>query len=79
MGSHSSTTAVCVAFLHRRTGGEGAREPKEERIVDWRLANAAEVLSSVTWLRATVMSTMDPDTMSGGRRIEGNSIYGHMC
>jgi hypothetical protein len=48
IGSHSSTTAVCVAFLHRRTGAEGAREPKEERIVDWRLANAAEVLSSVT-------------------------------
>lgn len=34
MGSHSRTTAVWVAFLHRRTGGDGAREPKEERMVD---------------------------------------------
>ena len=26
-------------------------------------------------LRATVMSTMDPDEMLGGRRMEGNSIW----
>ena len=27
IGSHSRTTEVCVAFLQRRTGGEGERMP----------------------------------------------------
>ena len=29
----------------------------------------------VVWLRVTVMSTMEPVLMSGGRRIDGNSIW----
>ena len=33
---------------------------------------------SAWWLRATLMSTMLPLWMSGGRRMEGNSIYGSL-
>lgn len=32
------------------------------------------VSAGVFW--ATVMSTMEPEVMEGGRRIEGNSIWG---
>ena len=41
---------------------------------DWRAAKDFwEVISEVV-LRATVMSTMEPEVIEGGRRMEGNSI-----
>lgn len=36
---------------------------------------SCSALASEAVLRETVMSTIEPDSMSGGRRIEGNSIY----
>jgi len=38
---------------------------------EWKAAAESDSFSA---LRATVMSTMLPEDMSGGRRIEGNSI-----
>jgi len=43
-------------------------------MVDWRVAKAEAEAASEAWFRETVMSTMEPEEMSGGRRIEGNSI-----
>lgn len=43
-------------------------------MVDWRVAKAEAEAASETWFRETVMSTMEPEEISGGRRIEGNSI-----
>lgn len=44
------------------------------RIEDWREAKAFWEAVSEDWFRDTVMSTMEPDVMEGGRRMEGNSI-----
>jgi len=40
----------------------------------WRAAKDFWEVTSDWVLRATVMSTMEPDVMEGGRRMEGNSI-----
>lgn len=40
-----------------------------------RARKAACEVASESWLRETVMSTMLPEEMEGGRRIEGNSIW----
>ena len=44
------------------------------RIEDWREANDFCDADSEDWFRETVMSTMEPEVMEGGRSIEGNSI-----
>jgi hypothetical protein len=75
MGSHSSTTDVWVAFLQRRTGALGSDAPKELKIASWRAVNDDWDFCSETKFRATVISTMLPEEMFGGRRMEGNSIY----
>ena len=72
--SHSSTTDVCVAFLQRRTGALGEERPYVLRMEDWRAAKDFCDADSEDWFRETVMSTIDPEVMDGGRRIEGNSI-----
>jgi hypothetical protein len=41
---------------------------------DWRDWKAASAADSEAVLRETVMSTMLPEVMLGGRRMEGNSI-----
>ena len=41
---------------------------------DWREAKDFCAADSEDWLRETVMSTMEPEVIEGGRRIEGNSI-----
>ena len=41
---------------------------------DWRAAKAFWEACSDCVLRATVMSTMEPEVIEGGRRMEGNSI-----
>jgi hypothetical protein len=56
----------------------GARCPKVRKMVDWSAWKAALASDSDLWLRATVMSTMEPEEMSGGRRMEGNSICGRV-
>jgi hypothetical protein len=43
-------------------------------MVLWMLWKAAAARASESWLRLTVMSTIDPEEISGGRSIEGNSI-----
>lgn len=40
----------------------------------WRVWKEWVALSSEEALRETVMSTMEPEVMEGGRRMEGNSI-----
>lgn len=42
---------------------------------DWRAVKAFREMASESVLRETVMSTMEPEVMEGGRRIEGNSIW----
>lgn len=74
-GSHSRTTEVWVVLRTRRVGGEGEWVPKEERIWSCRSRNARSAAASEDLLRETLMSTMEPERMSGGRRIEGNSIW----
>jgi hypothetical protein len=59
---------------HRRTGADGSAEPKEARIWSWSCLKERSAAASEFLLRETLISTMDPDAMSGGRRIEGNSI-----
>lgn len=76
--SHSSTTDVCVAFLQRRTGAVGSDAPKELKIASWRAMNEDCDFCSEVKLRETVISTMLPEEMFGGRRIEGNSICGQL-
>ena len=44
------------------------------RIEDWRDAKDFCMADSEDWFRETVMSTMEPEVIEGGRRIEGNSI-----
>lgn len=43
-------------------------------MVVWSEWKACADSDSDLWFRATVISTMLPDDISGGRRIEGNSI-----
>lgn len=74
MGSHSSTTDVCVALRHRRAGVVGSAAPNELKIRSCSDENCLSASDSASWLRATVMSTMEPEAMLGGRRMEGNSI-----
>lgn len=74
ISSHSRTTLVWVALRQRRTGALGERAPKVLRMLDWRLVNDFWVVDSEVRLRETVMSTMEPEVMSDGSRIEGNSI-----
>lgn len=63
-----------MAFLQRMTGAVGEARPYATRMEDWRAAKDFwEVISEVV-LRATVMSTMEPEVIEGGRRMEGNSI-----
>lgn len=59
-------------------GAEGERRPKVWKMVVWRAWKAWAAWASDLWFRATVMSTMEPEVMSGGRRIEGNSIWGEV-
>ena len=40
----------------------------------WSEAKADWAAASEAWLRETVMSTIEPEDIEGGRRIEGNSI-----
>lgn len=44
-------------------------------MVFWRLLKAAAAAFSEAWLRETVISTIEPEEMSGGRSMDGNSIY----
>lgn len=74
-GSHSRTIDVCVAFRQRSTGADGDCRPKVWYMVVWRDAKAFWAVFSEEWFRATVMSTMDPEEISGGNRMLGNSIY----
>jgi hypothetical protein len=46
---------------------------------DWRAWKAFCDCDSEVVLRDTVMSTMEPEEMSAGRRIEGNSIWNGLC
>jgi hypothetical protein len=41
----------------------------------WRLRKEREAADSEAALRPTVMSTMLPEEISGGRRMDGNSIW----
>jgi hypothetical protein len=43
-------------------------------MLDWRLWKDFWAEVSEAWLRETVMSTIEPEEMSAGRRMEGNSI-----
>ena len=45
-------------------------------MASWRAAKEACDFCSDAKLRATVMSTMLPEEIFGGRRMEGNSICG---
>lgn len=42
---------------------------------DWRAENFWLAIASEWVLRETVMSTIEPDDIEGGRRMEGNSIW----
>lgn len=80
-GSHSRTMDVCVALRQRRTGADGSDSPKERKIESCRWLNESCDSLSDSKLRATVMSTMLPDEMCGGSRMDGNSIclYHRWC
>lgn len=57
-------------------GGEGECRPKVEKISDWSEEKCDDARDSESKLRDTLMSTMEPVVMSGGRRMDGNSICG---
>ncbi len=63
-----------MAFRQRKTGGEGERWPYVLKISSWSLANAPWDASSELRFRDTLISTIEPEEMFGGKRIEGNSI-----
>ena len=44
-------------------------------IEDWRDAKDFCEAASEDWFRETVISTMEPEVMDGGRSMEGNSIW----
>ena len=75
MGSHSRTTDVWVALRQRRTGAEGEVMPKVVRMEFWRAEKDFWAEASEAMLRETVISTMLPEEIEGGRRIDGNSIW----
>ena len=75
MGSHSRTTDVWVALRQRRTGGIGEEMPKVVRTEFWRAEKDFWAEASEAVLRATVMSTILPEEIEEGRRIDGNSIW----
>jgi hypothetical protein len=75
IGSHSRTTEVCVAFLQRKTGGVGSASPNEAKIASWRARKAVWDFCSELKFRDTVISTILPEEMFGGRRMDGNSIW----
>lgn len=49
--------------------------PNVSRMDDWRLEKAFCAAASDAVLRETVISTILPEEIEGGRRIDGNSIY----
>ena len=55
-------------------GMEGEAEPYFSTMEDWRVSKRACSASSELVLRWTVMSTMEPDEIDEGRRMDGNSI-----
>ena len=75
MGSHSRTTDVWVALRQRRTGGEGEEMPKVVRMEFWSAEKDFWAAASEARLRATVISTILPEEIEGGRRMDGNSIW----
>ena len=75
IGSHSKTIEVCVAFLQRRTGAVGSDSPNDVKIASWSATKAAWDFCSERKFRDTVISTILPEEISGGRRMEGNSIW----
>jgi hypothetical protein len=52
----------------------GSDAPKELKMASWRATKEDWDFCSEPKLRDTVMSTMLPEEMLGGRRMEGNSI-----
>jgi hypothetical protein len=56
-------------------GAAGSADPKQARIWSWSSLKERSAAASEFLLRVTLMSTMEPEAMSGGRRIEGNSIW----
>ncbi len=74
-GSHSRTTEVWVALRQRRTGVAGSESPKELKMRSCRARNLVSSVLSLVEFWATLMSTMLPEEMLGGRRMEGNSIW----
>ena len=48
-------------------------------MASWRATKEACDFCSDAKLRATVISTMLPEEIFGGRRMEGNSICGRSC
>lgn len=65
-----------MALRQRSTGVAGSPAPKEAYIWSCSAANRLSASASELWLRATVMSTMEPEAMLGGSRMDGNSICG---
>jgi hypothetical protein len=63
-----------VALRQRRAGAEGVLWPNVRKMSDWSSWKAFAASFSALTLRATSMSTILPDEISGGRRMEGNSI-----
>ena len=64
-----------MALRQRRTGGKGEATPKVVRMEFCKAAKDFCEAASEAVLRATVMSTMLPEEIEGGRRMEGNSIW----
>lgn len=56
-------------------GEEGEWTPKVLEIVCWRAEKEALAAISAVRFRETVMSTIEPDEIWGGKSMEGNSIY----
>ena len=63
-----------MAFRQRSLGSEGVRTPYFSRMEVWSVSNAACVVASESWFLLTVMSTMEPEEIDAGRRMDGNSI-----
>ena len=74
IGSHSRTTEVWVALQQRRVGVAGSEAPKELYMRSCRARNWDSAASSLAMFWPTVMSTMLPEEMLGGSRMDGNSI-----
>ena len=55
-------------------GEEGEWTPKVVKIVCWRAEKEALAAISAVRFRETVISTIEPDEIWGGKSIEGNSI-----